>query len=136
MTPHRAPPPSILVVDDDPDSADLLASVLRQELACDVQTAYDGDEALHSAIARRPDVVVMDVDMPRMNGPEAALLLRNAYPGMAPLMVALTAHERLPAAAANETLFAHHFVKPVDLDALVTALDSALEREREPQAQV
>lgn len=119
-------PPRILVVDDDEDSADTLADVLRHELGCEVETAYDGDEALHRALARRPDAIVMDVDMPRMNGAEAAWLLRNAYPGMAPLMVALSGR-RLPEAAANEALFDLHFDKPVALGVLVDALDMAVQ---------
>ena len=127
MIPHRPPPPTILVVDDDPASADLLASLLQHELGCEVQTAYDGDEALQQALARRPAAIVMDVDMPRMNGPEAALLLRHAYPGMAPLMVALTGHPRLPAAA-NDALFDLHFVKPVALDTLLRVLEPVMER--------
>jgi len=119
-------PPSILVVDDDEESANALASVLRVELGCDVQTAYDGDEALQRAKARRPDAVVIDVHMPRMNGPEAAWLLRAAYPGMAPLMVALTG-DRLPEAAADDTLFDHQFQKPVPVEDLVQALAECVE---------
>ena len=125
MIPPKSPPPCILVVDDDEHSADTLALLLHDELGCDVEIAYDGDQALQAAIARRPEAVVMDVDMPRMNGPETALLLRRAYPGMAPKLLAVTAHNLQ--AAANEALFDAHFRKPVPFGRLVEALAEVAE---------
>ncbi len=59
--------PYILVVDDEPDIVETLALMLESK-GCEVGRAYDGNEAGESIRARRPDVVVLDVMMPRKDG--------------------------------------------------------------------
>ena len=66
----------ILVVDDNRDSADSLAMMLRLT-GHEIRTAYDGLEAVAAAAAFRPDVVLLDIGMPRMNGYEACRRIRE-----------------------------------------------------------
>ena len=77
-------PLRVLVVDDDPAFRELLAFILRIDAQADVVGyAYDGVEGVRLAGALRPDVVVMDLRMPRMDGFEAtrqiAATVRNAH---------------------------------------------------------
>ena len=68
----------VLVVDDDPNFADLLAVVLDGDPRLTVVgRAADGAEGVEAAMLLRPDVVVMDVDMPVLDGIEAAHRIRN-----------------------------------------------------------
>jgi CheY-like chemotaxis protein len=115
----------ILVVDDDPGAADALAHLLHLELACDVHTAYDGAEALDKAAELRPDVVIMDISMPMVDGTEAARLLQRLFSanGREPRLVALTALDtERDRARIREAGFQAHLVKPVELDRLIDVL--------------
>jgi two-component system cell cycle response regulator len=88
-TPAAAAPPGrprLVVADDDPDARELLAMMLGEDYA--VQVAADGQEALDLALAGRPDIVLMDVYMPRLDGLEALQALR-AEPVTADLPVIL-----------------------------------------------
>lgn len=113
---HR---PKILVVDDYRDAADMTAELFRMDGAYEVKTAYDGKEAVELAHSFCPDVVVLDLNMPVMNGYQVARLLRDEQdPTTRLLLVALTGRnqpediERVAAAG-----FDHHFLKPLtDLD--------------------
>jgi PAS domain S-box-containing protein len=108
----------ILVVDDNQDGAASLALVLRL-MNNEVRTAHDGVEALAVAEAFRPEVVLMDVGMPRLNGLEATRLLRAQEWGKAMTVVALTGwgqegdRQRSRQAGCDG-----HLVKPVSLDDL------------------
>ena len=68
----------VLVVDDNVDAALTLAAVLRFE-GHEVITAHDGMEALRNVQTSRPDIVVLDIEMPLMNGYEAATRIRHEY---------------------------------------------------------
>lgn len=114
----------VLVVDDNVDSAESL-SLLLGLLGHTVCTAHDGAEALREAEAFRPDLVLMDIGMPRMDGYEAARRLRQAPWATSVVLVALTGwgqdEDRRRTEAAG---FTHHLIKPVDpaaLEALLTA---------------
>jgi CheY-like chemotaxis protein len=114
-----APGRRILVVDDSRDSADGLSIVLRL-LGHDVQTAYHGDAALVIADEWLPDVAILDIAMPRMDGYELARRLRAAHRGRDILLIALTGfagddYRR----RSMEAGFDEHFVKPVSPDILV-----------------
>jgi CheY-like chemotaxis protein len=115
----------VLVVDDDPDAVGTLALVLN--LWCyEVRTAADGASALEAARIFLPDVVLMDVGMPGLDGWEAARRLREE-PGMRDaLFVALTgfgldADRR----RSCEVGFDHHLVKPVESEMLLRLLEDA-----------
>jgi CheY-like chemotaxis protein len=109
----------ILIVDDLRDSADGLA-VLLGLFGHRARAAYDGRAALAIADEWRPDVAILDIAMPGMNGYELARRLRAEHPGREILLIALTGfgddeHRRL----ATEAGFDHYFLKPVPVDILV-----------------
>jgi PAS domain S-box-containing protein len=108
----------ILLVDDNKDSADSLAMLLRL-WGHDVRTVADGREALAVAPAYRPDLVLLDIGLPGLDGYEVARRLRTEPWIGQTVLVALTGYasdeDRRQARAAG---FAHHMVKPVDFDAL------------------
>jgi CheY-like chemotaxis protein len=119
----RKIPHCILVVDDDAENAHALANALALELRCEVVTAYDGAVALDKACEHRPEVIVMDIGMPMVNGIEAGKLLRRLFNGHAPRMLALTGrNSEEDRRAIRECGFEQHFVKPVDLNQLVAAI--------------
>lgn len=113
----------VLVVDDNVDSATSLM-LLLQTLGHEVESAYDGVEALEAAQRFAPDTVVLDIGLPRMNGYEVARRLREQSDRRFQL-IALTGwgqqEDRERARAAG---FDHHLVKPVDLDQLARLLET------------
>jgi PAS domain S-box-containing protein len=124
--PHGAPVRGrrILIVDDNRDSADSLATLLRL-FGNDVRTAYEGRQALAVAGAYRPDLVVLDIGLPGLNGYEVAGQMRSMPDLAGAVLVALTGYgteeDRRQARGAG---FNYHLVKPVDFDALQTLLSS------------
>jgi PAS domain S-box-containing protein len=117
----------ILVVDDNHDASETLAMLLRM-LGHDVHMAYDGLAALELAQRLQPDVVILDIGLPKMNGYEVACRLRQ-LPGLKkrPLLVALTGYGHAEdRRCSGEAGFDYHLVKPVDpdtLQALITCSD-------------
>ena len=111
----------ILVVDDHRDAADSLAMLLEIE-GYAVDVAYDGTRALRVAAERRPDVVLLDIGLPGMDGYEVGRLLRRQVGGDF-VLVALTGYgrdvDRARSAAAG---FDRHVVKPLDTGALAALL--------------
>jgi DNA-binding response OmpR family regulator len=77
------------VVDDNRDGADSLAMMLRL-MRNQVETAYDGLAAIEAAEKFRPDVILMDVGMPKLSGLEAAKRIRERDWGQNPIIIALT----------------------------------------------
>ncbi len=71
---HAGPRPRVLVTDDDPDAREALLEVLQPD--CDVVTAEDGEEALELARDEPPDLVLMDLSMPRLDGLQALERMR------------------------------------------------------------
>jgi CheY-like chemotaxis protein len=105
----------ILVVDDNRDGADSLAMMLRL-MGNEVQTANDGVAALETAGQFRPEVILMDVGMPRLDGLEATRRIRAQAWGKGIIILALTGwgqegdRERSREAGCDG-----HLVKPVNL---------------------
>ena len=114
----------ILVVDDNHDSADTL-SMLLQLTGNQTQVAFDGVEAVEAATSFRPDVILMDLGMPRLNGYEAARKIREQPWGKCMVLVALTGwgqdEDRKKTAEAG---FDGHLVKPVEFAELTKLLAS------------
>jgi PAS domain S-box-containing protein len=108
----------ILVVDDSHDSADSLALVL-QSSGHDVHTAYEGEQAILMAQQFRPDVALIDLGMPNVDGFEVCRRIRASGNGAGMLLIAQTGwgqeFDRRRTQAAG---FDHHLVKPLDLDVL------------------
>jgi signal transduction histidine kinase len=113
-----APPRKILVVDDNADSAESLALLLRHA-GHEVHTAYDGLAALKAAKARPPEVVLLDIALPRVNGLEVARRMRGELGLTNALLVAMTGYGQMEdQLRSREAGFNAHLVKPVDLNAL------------------
>jgi CheY-like chemotaxis protein len=111
----------VLVADDYRDSADSLSQVLNT-LGYETSTAYDGLEAVMSARAFQPDVAILDIEMPVMDGFGAARLLSSTPP---PTLIALTAKASADIEAQTAAAgFDFYLPKPVDLDRLLSILQS------------
>jgi len=115
----------ILVVDDNEDSAASLAMLLRVD-GHTVETAFDGPAAIERAAAFRPEVILLDIGLPRMNGYEVCRTLRGRAEGADALIVALTGWgQEEDQRRSREAGFDAHLVKPVAHDALLALLASA-----------
>jgi CheY-like chemotaxis protein len=110
------PPPAgrrVLVVDDNRDGADSLAIMLRL-LGNEVKTANDGVEAVAEAERFRPEVILMDVGMPRLNGLDATRRIREQPWGESITIIALTGWgQDNDRARSREAGCDGHLVKPV-----------------------
>lgn len=112
----------ILVADDNRDSAETLA-ILLELRGCEVITAYDGEAAVLAFARQRPDIVLLDLGMPKLSGHDACRAMRESEGGENALIVALTgwgqARDREQSRNAGFDL---HLVKPVDHDTLSALL--------------
>jgi CheY-like chemotaxis protein len=108
----------VLLADDNRDAADMLSTLLRLA-GHEVLTAYDGPSALELVLRHRPEVVVLDIGMPGLNGYEVARQVRARAGARQPLLVAATGwgqqEDRRKATAAG---FDAHLTKPFDPRAL------------------
>lgn len=121
-TPPDTRGPRVLVVDDNQDAADTLAMLLHAE-GCDCSTAYNADEAFAALHDELPDVVVIDLFMPRTSGDELARRVRQAFGARRPLLVAYTAmSSHLHDAPEDGAAFDRHLIKPATLDELLAAV--------------
>ena len=117
--PHGpAPRRRILVADDLEDSATSLAMLLKMQ-GHEVRTARDGDEAVGVARSFLPEIVLLDIAMPKLNGYEAARRILAEHPDKRPVLIALTGwgHEE-NRMRTREAGFDHHLVKPVEPEVL------------------
>jgi PAS domain S-box-containing protein len=115
----------ILVADDNVDAADSLAMML-EIMGNEVRTANDGLQAVEAAAAFRPDMILLDIGMPRLNGYEACRAIREQPDGGRPVIVACTGWgQDEDRRRSREAGFNFHLVKPVDptdLEALLAGL--------------
>ncbi|GAC1606792.1 MAG: hypothetical protein NVS3B2_14850 [Ramlibacter sp.] len=122
---HGGDSRKILVVDDNVDAADTLEALLRIE-GFSVAVAYDGQAAIEAVRQDPPEIVLMDIGMPRMDGYEAARRIREETAGIR--LIALTGWgQELDRRKAQDAGFNQHFVKPVDLEQLLTTLTRVVE---------
>jgi len=120
----------ILVVDDNRDAATMLAMMLRL-FGNEVSVANDGLEAIQVAEEARPDVILMDIGMPRLNGYEACRRIREQPWGADMLLVALTGWgQDEDKRKTRDAGFDHHLVKPVEPQALQELLSQTAPRPR------
>jgi PAS domain S-box-containing protein len=121
---HKAPDtarnnPRVLIVDDNEDAADSLA-LLLQEQGCEARAVYDGHTAIAQAGKYAPDLILLDLSMPGLNGYETCRQLREQISGDDVTICALTGHGDAAARRRSEAEgFDRHLLKPVDLDALL-----------------
>ena len=123
---HRATPSRrILIVDDNRDAASSLAKLLK---LCGhiTQTAFDGEEALGVADDFRPDVLLLDIGLPKLNGYDLCQRIRELPWAADALLVALTGWgQESDRRRSQEAGFDVHLVKPVDLEMLERLLEQS-----------
>jgi PAS domain S-box-containing protein len=116
----------ILVVDDNDDAAGTLALLLGL-MGHDTRTAANGIEALEIAALFHPDVALLDLGMPRLNGYDTARRMRQMPWGRDMLIVALSGWgQEADRARSSSAGFDHHFVKPVDVAEIQRLIDRSL----------
>jgi signal transduction histidine kinase/ActR/RegA family two-component response regulator len=113
----------VLIVEDNVDTRETLRRVLELD-GHDVQEAADGAEGVEVALASRPEVVIVDIALPRLDGYQVARRLRAAL-GAAPLLIAVTGYGQIEdRRLSHDAGFDVHLVKPVTPDQLAAALHS------------
>jgi CheY-like chemotaxis protein len=112
----------ILIVDDNADAAESLGMLLEAR-GDEVRIAYDGIEALDVEAVFHPEVVLLDIGMPRLSGYDVAKRIRTGRGGGV-LLIAITGWgQEDDRERAREAGFNHHFTKPVDFETLLGIID-------------
>ena len=116
----------VLVVDDNHDMVDVMVELLTVE-GHDCAPCYDGEEVLACVRRHNPDVVLLDLRMPRVDGFTAAKAIRDAYGDKRPILIAITAEydDRIDGGAekrAKARGFDYYLQKPPDHRALLAIL--------------
>ena len=125
MESDSSPKKRILVADDNRDGADTLAMVLEY-LGYETAVAYNGKEAVQVAHNFNPDVVILDINMPVMDGYEAARTLRRSENSQRRVLIALTAVTADEAKTkAKQAGFDVHLGKPLEGGQLAEVIESA-----------
>jgi signal transduction histidine kinase/CheY-like chemotaxis protein len=121
-TPKPMPARRILVVDDNQDAADSLAMLLRLN-GNEVDTAYDGLAGVEAFERLQPDMVLLDIGMPKLNGYDACRRIRAQARDNDTVLIALTGWgQEEDRSRSVEAGFHGHLIKPVDLAALTELL--------------
>jgi signal transduction histidine kinase/CheY-like chemotaxis protein len=116
---QRVQPYKILIVEDNPAAAKMLAWALRKEVSHEVQVVHDGYAALEVAPKFRPELVLLDIGLPGMDGYEVAMRLREMQDGDKFLIVAVTGYGQVEDRRRSlEAGFDEHLLKPVAMDSL------------------
>ena len=117
----------ILLVEDNEENRDALSRrLLRRGFA--VVFAVTGTEAVKKAQSERPDLILMDVNLPELDGWEATRRIKATAEGQAVPIIALTAHAMTgDRAKALEVGCADHHIKPVDFPRLLTQIEALLQ---------
>jgi len=122
----------VLIVEDDPDTADVLIRALRR-VGFATKAASDGYEALAAARRVRPDVIIMDLRLPGMDGYEAlSHLKRNITTGTIPI-IAISAHVTNPVVERDRLIMlgaTEFLLKPIAVEELITTVDRAMAASR------
>jgi CheY-like chemotaxis protein len=122
--------PKILLVEDNPENWDMLSRRLKRR-GFDVAIAPDGAKAVAMARSDRPDLILMDMNLPVLDGWEATKRIRASADTRATPIIALTAHGM----AADKTRSLEvgcddHHTKPVDLTVLLSQIEALLAKRR------
>jgi two-component system CheB/CheR fusion protein len=122
MTEFKAPPRRVLIVDDNEDAANSLAMILNLG-GHETASVYTAVDALQRAASFRPDVVLLDIGLPGMDGYEVAQKLRE-LPGLRDIrLVAVTGYGRSDdRIRARDAGFDDHLTKPVEFAVLERTL--------------
>jgi PAS domain S-box-containing protein len=124
-------PARILIVDDNPDTAASL-QMLLDLTGHETRIAHDGVEAVEAAERFRPQVVLLDIGLPKLNGFDTCRRIRAQAWGKDIIIIALTGWgQEADRRKSKEAGFDHHMVKPVDYAALTKILAGRVENETE-----
>ncbi|MFM0698225.1 CheR family methyltransferase [Paraburkholderia sediminicola] len=130
VNPQAAPvavrPSRILIIDDNADASEALAMLLADE-GHQVETRLDGVSGLSAAATFSPDVVLLDIGLPGMDGYEVVRRLRESESSRNAVLIAVTGYG-LPAdrRRSAEAGFDHHLTKPVDYEALIRLIGTVM----------
>lgn len=117
---------AVVVVDDNLDALEMVAEALRAA-GHEVETISSAYEALARIPSLNPDVAILDLGMPGMDGFQLAAALRKADSGWAGRLVALTGYgQEADKARSRDAGFAIHLTKPIDVGAMLTAIESII----------
>jgi PAS domain S-box-containing protein len=120
----KAPPLRVLVVDDNVDAAQTLATLLKA-YGHEAQAVYDGPTAVEAARAYRPNLILLDIGLPEMDGFEVAKKVREEPELSSVVLVALTGYgQETDKQRSEEAGFDHHLVKPADFSKVKEILAS------------
>ena len=115
-------PKRILIVDDNVDAAEALAILLTMQ-GHEVETRADGASGMAAVTTYRPDIILLDIGLPDMDGYEVARQLRESGASEGMTLIAVTGYgspaDRIRSAEAG---FDHHLTKPVEADELIRLL--------------
>ena len=125
---------SLMVIDDDPELLTMLQDLFRGR-GFDVVTAPDGEEGLRLSRERRPDLIILDIFMPRMNGLEVLASLRRAHPSLPVIVMSAGGQEALDQATVAMYSRIRRgagrlFDKPINMKELASAVDELLDGAR------
>ena len=119
--------PKILLVEDNEENRDALSRRLLRR-GYEVVFAVTGTEAVTKGLSERPDLILMDVNLPELDGWEATRRIKAAPEGQAVPVIALTAHAMTgDRQKALEVGCADHHSKPVDFPRLLTQIEALLQ---------
>ncbi len=122
--PARAPARKILVVDDNEDAALLISELLRS-LGHEVRVAHDGLSALALEAEFAPDIAILDIGLPGLDGYQLASTIRGRRGNTVRLMAVTGYGQHQDIARAEHAGFDAHFVKPVPVAKLLTEIDQS-----------
>ena len=113
-------PLRILVVDDEQELAEMFVEVLALD-GHQARVANDGPTAMNLVRSFQPDVALLDLGLPGMDGYELAMRLRQEHGERTPLLIAVTGYQR-DAARLTGAGFDHHLIKPLEIARLYALL--------------
>ena len=125
---HSTAAATVLIVEDNADVADSLARFLRIGCGYEVETEIDGVRGVRAARENPPDVLIIDIGLPKKNGILVAEELMESLPER-PLVIAVTGYgDATTRALAEEAGFDHFLVKPADPFAIESMIEDFLKR--------
>ena len=120
---------TILLIDDDKDLCEMTKKVLEVYGGYKVVTAPDGKEGIKAAHMAKPDLILLDINMPQMNGMEVLKLLKESAETIKIPVVMLTAYnEDILKVEASQHYNEDYIVKPVKTEDLVDRIEKVLKK--------